>query len=393
MVRLLARRKAEEDLLPMDTWDGKRLIDLRSVVKTFETDAGDFTALKGIDLIIDRGEFVAVIGKSGSGKSTLINMITGIDRQTEGEIYVGGTAVHLMDEGSMAQWRGRTIGIVFQFFQLLPTLTVIENVMLPMDFCNMYTGREREERAMALLELMEVAEHADKLPTEISGGEQQRVAIARALANDPPILVADEPTGNLDSRTAEHIFRLFETLAAEGKTVLMVTHDDDLAKRVDRTMIIADGQLVNEWLIRALPTLSQDLMLHATRQIQTSVHAAGQPIVLQDAEPDSFFIITRGEVNVYLRHPEGREIYVETLKPGQYFGEMALRSGGGRTATVRAWRKGEVEVAVLDKAAFQDLMGNSVATRDEIDREIGRRRARQDWVWKNGNHNEEPSGS
>jgi ABC-type lipoprotein export system ATPase subunit len=389
MARLLARRKTEEDLFTADAWDGKNLIDLRGVVKTFVTDAGDFTALKGIDLTIERGEFVGVIGKSGSGKSTLINMITGIDRPTEGEIYVGGTAVHLMDEGRMAQWRGRTIGIVFQFFQLLPTLTVIENVMLPMDFCNTYDGREREERARMLLDLMEVSEYADKLPTEISGGEQQRVAIARALANDPPILVADEPTGNLDSRTAEHIFRLFETLAAEGKTVLMVTHDDDQAKRVDRTMIIADGQLVNEWLIRALPTLSQDLMLQATRQLQISTHPAGEPIILQDAEPDSFFIITKGEVNIYLHHPEGREIYVETLRPGQYFGEMALRSGGHRTATVRASRKGAVEVVRLDKTAFHELMGHSEATRDEIDREIGKRRAQQDWAWENGNHSEE----
>jgi ABC-type lipoprotein export system ATPase subunit len=390
MARLLARRrKAKEDLMQTDMWNGDHLIHLRGVVKTFETDAGDFTALRGIDMTIDEGEFVAVIGKSGSGKSTLINMITGIDRPTAGEIYVGGTAVHLMGEGSMAQWRGRNIGIVFQFFQLLPTLTVMENVMLPMDFCDMYDRRERDARAMHLLELMEVADYADKLPTEISGGEQQRVAIARALANDPPILVADEPTGNLDSRTSERIFDLFESLISEGKTVLMVTHDDDQARRVNRTMIIADGEMVNEWLIRALPTLSQDLMLQATHQLRTSKHAPGEPIILQNTDPDSFFIITKGEVNVYLQHPEGREIYVETLKPGQYFGEMALRGGGQRTATVRAWNKGEVEVVALDQAAFHELMGDSDATREEIDREITRRRAHQDWVWENGNHVED----
>jgi len=196
-------------------------------------------------MTIAEGEFVAVIGKSGSGKSTLINMITGIDRPTAGEIYVGGAAVHTMDEGQMPQWRGRTVGVIFQFFQLLPTLTVAENVMLPMDFCNVIDLPEREERAMHLLDLVGVAAYADKLPTEIAGGEQQRVAIARALANDPPILVADEPTGNLDSRTAGDVFRLFEGLIQKGKTVLMVTHDHDQAKRVDRALIIADGELVD----------------------------------------------------------------------------------------------------------------------------------------------------
>jgi len=216
------------------------------VVKAYETEAGLFLALKGIDLQVDSGEFVAVIGKSGSGKSTLINMITGIDRPTTGEVLVGDTAVHTLNEGRMAVWRGRNLGVVFQFFQLLPTLTVIENVMLPMDFCNMYSMREREERAMYLLEQVEIADHAHKLPSAISGGEQQRAAIARALANDPPIIAADEPTGNLDSKTAEAVFKLFEKLVDEGKTILMVTHDRDLTRRVTRTITLADGEIVDE---------------------------------------------------------------------------------------------------------------------------------------------------
>jgi putative ABC transport system ATP-binding protein len=203
-------------------------------------------ALKHVDLQIDRGEFVAVIGKSGSGKSTLINVLTGIDRPTSGEVLVGDTAVHTLKEGQMAVWRGHTVGVIFQFFQLLPTLSVIENVMLPMDFCNLYTPRERRERALHLLAQVEMTEHAHKLPTAISGGQQQRVAIARALANDPPILVADEPTGNLDSRTAEAVFHLFETLVADGKTIVMVTHDTDLAQRVGRAVLVADGQIVDE---------------------------------------------------------------------------------------------------------------------------------------------------
>jgi putative ABC transport system ATP-binding protein len=221
------------------------LISLRQVVKTFETAAGSFIALKGIDLQVKPGEFLAVVGKSGSGKSTLLNMITGIDRPSSGEVLVGGKAVHKLNEGQMAVWRGRNIGIVFQFFQLLPTLTLIENVMLPMDFCNTFPAHEREKRAMQLLDLVEMTPQAHKLPSAVSGGEQQRVAIARALANDPPILVADEPTGNLDSKTAESVFRLFERLVDQGKTMVMVTHDSDLSRRVTRTVIVSDGKIVN----------------------------------------------------------------------------------------------------------------------------------------------------
>ena len=221
------------------------LIELRQVVKTYETAAGTFVALKNVDLNVDPGEFVAVIGKSGSGKSTLINMITGIDRPTSGEVLVGDTAVHQLNEGQIAVWRGRQVGVVFQFFQLLPTLTLVENVMLPMDFCDMYAMREREERAMSLLEQVGLTDHAHKLPTAISGGEQQRAAIARALANDPPILVADEPTGNLDSVTSGSIFKLFENLITQGKTILMVTHDLDLARRATRTVLLVDGEIAD----------------------------------------------------------------------------------------------------------------------------------------------------
>ncbi len=222
------------------------LISLRGVIKSYATPAGEFQALKGVDLSVAPGEFVAVIGKSGSGKSTLSNMITGIDRPTTGEVVVAGTPVHKLREGQIAEWRGRNVGVVFQFFQLLPTLTVLENILLPMDFCNMYTARERKDRAMHLLDQVEMVDHAGKLPTALSGGQQQRVAIARALANDPAIVVADEPTGNLDSRTADAVFHLFENLVSEGKTILMVTHDDDMARRVTRTVTIADGQIASD---------------------------------------------------------------------------------------------------------------------------------------------------
>ncbi|MEZ4657586.1 MAG: ABC transporter ATP-binding protein [Caldilineaceae bacterium] len=224
---------------------GRSLIHLDRVVKAYETPAGEFLALRGIDLDIDRGEFVAVVGKSGSGKSTLINMITGIDRPSSGEIFVAGTPIHKLAEGPMAEWRGRNVGVIFQFFQLLPMLTCVENVMLPMDFCNMYRSGERRQRALHLLEQVEMADQADKLPSEVSGGQQQRAAIARALANDPPLLVADEPTGNLDSKTADSVFQLFSNLVGEGKTILMVTHDRELAGRVSRTITIADGRIVD----------------------------------------------------------------------------------------------------------------------------------------------------
>jgi putative ABC transport system ATP-binding protein len=235
----------------------QHLIEVRSAVKTFTLGGGaSFTALRGVNLRVDPGEFVSIVGKSGSGKSTLINLLTGIDRPTSGEIFVGDTALHKLNEEKMAVWRGRSIGLVFQFFQLLPMLSVAENVMLPMDFCNTYPGRERKHRALALLERVEMTRHADKLPSTLSGGEQQRVAIARALANDPPILVADEPTGNLDSRTAEAVFGLFTEAVVAGKTVVMVTHDLDLAQRAGRVLRIADGQFVE-------PSVPAPVMAHA----------------------------------------------------------------------------------------------------------------------------------
>lgn len=223
--------------------NGSALVELDGVVKVYRSPAGDFTALKGIDLVIKKGEFLAVVGRSGSGKSTLINMIAGIDRPTTGEIWVIGVPVHSLGQSEMAKWRGRHIGVIFQFFQLLPTLTVAQNVMLPMDFCNTVPVNQRRERAMYLLEQIEMADQADKLPSTISGGQQQRVAIARSLANDPQILLADEPTGNLDSRSAEVIFRLFDNLAYDGKTILMVTHDEGLANRANRQVIVSDGRI------------------------------------------------------------------------------------------------------------------------------------------------------
>jgi putative ABC transport system ATP-binding protein len=225
--------------------DSGLLVDLKGVHKSYSTPAGDVQALRQIDLQIRAGEFVAVTGKSGAGKSTLVNMVTGIDRPTAGEVWMGSRPVHDMTEDQIAHWRGQTVGVVFQFFHLLPMLTCAQNVMLPMDFAGLYRAPgERRARALHLLERVGIAGHADKLPGAVSGGQRQRVAIARALANNPVFLAADEPTGNLDSATARAVLDLFEELAAEGTAILLVTHDRSMAARADRIVRIADGAIV-----------------------------------------------------------------------------------------------------------------------------------------------------
>jgi ABC-type lipoprotein export system ATPase subunit len=343
------------------------LIDMRQIIKTYQSAAGAFTALRSVDLQVDRGEFVAIIGKSGSGKSTLINMLTGIDRPTTGEVLVGDTAVHRLSEGQMAKWRGKNLGIIFQFFQLLPTLSIVENVMLPMDFCNMYAPGERRERAMHLLSLVEMEEQAHKLPSAVSGGQQQRVAIARALANDPPILVADEPTGNLDSKTASAVFALFERLVADGKTVLMVTHDSDLAKRVSRAVIVADGEIVNQHVAQALKTLSVEQLGWVARNAERKTFAPGATILTQGEPADTFYIVTKGQVEVLLHNPTGRNVLVTTMQAGQYFGEVELLRGSANIANIRAANTSDVEVAMLDREEFTQLIGESEMTRMVID--------------------------
>ena len=219
------------------------LIELRSVTKRYATAAGAFAALDDVDLALPAGELTAVVGKSGSGKSTLLNLIAGIDRPDRGEVRVGGTPVHALDEGRLAAGRGTGVGVVFQFFQLLPTLTVAENVMLPMDLCATLPLAQARARALELLDRVGIADQADKLPTALSGGQQQRAALARALANDPPLVVADEPTGNLDSRTADAVLELLSGLTRAGKTVVIVTHERELGRLADRIVTLADGKV------------------------------------------------------------------------------------------------------------------------------------------------------
>ncbi len=342
------------------------MIDIRNVHKYYQSAAGDYHALKGIDLQVNPGEFVSIIGKSGSGKSTLLNMISGIDRPTSGEVWVNGHAVHELNENQMAIWRGENLGIMFQFFQLLPALSLLQNVILPMDLAGKYSRRERRARAEHLLEIVGLQDHRNKLPSMISGGQQQRAALARALANDPPLIVADEPTGNLDSKTAETVFSLFNDLVAEGKTVIIVTHDSSLAKRAHRTALIADGEIVNEYLAKALPTLTFDQMLAATHKIKPTQYEAGAMILTEGRNSDAFYIVSKGTVEVILPRPGQSDVVALELGPGKYFGEMEFFHERRSRASIRACESCAVEVLALRYDQLNELLSQSEVTREAL---------------------------
>ncbi len=342
--------------------DGTSLIGLRDVHKYYKTAAGDFHALNSIDLQINAGEFVSVIGKSGSGKTTLINMITGIDRPSSGKVWVNHIPLNELSEGRMARWRGKNLGIVFQFFQLLPVISVIENVMLPMDFCNSFPLRERAKRALHLLDLVGLADHAYKLPSALSGGQQQRVAIARALANDPPVIIADEPTGNLDSKAAESVFNLFKDLVAEGKTIIIVTHDSGLAKRTQRTALIADGEIVNEYVTKALPTLTPAQLLAATHKAKLLKYEPGTMILEEGTHSENFYVVSKGVVEVVLPRANQSDVVALQLGEGKYFGEMEFFHERRSRASIRASEHTPVEVLAIDYETLNSLLAESEAT-------------------------------
>ena len=350
-------------------------IEIYDLKKRFNTPAGEFEILKGIDIEFEAGEFVAVIGKSGSGKSTFINMLSGIDQPTSGEVRIGRNEIHNLSETEMARWRGENLGIVFQFFQLLPTLTVVENVMLPMQINKIGTPKEQEEKARALLEKMGVSEHADKLPSAISGGQQQRVAIARALINDPQLIIADEPTGNLDTKTAEEIFALFQQLARDGVTILMVTHDDDFARRVDRTIIVSDGVVVNEFLVGALRQLSKDTVMELAEELEPAMYLHDEAVVREGTIGNSFYVVSEGELEVVVEKPGGGQVVIDKRGPGQYFGEMALLGHETRTATVRVTSE-RAKLLEIDKPLFERLIDESPAFRTELTEIVAQHEAR-----------------
>lgn len=365
---LFSRNRTTND--PAQGADDDVFVEMRQIVKTFKTPAGDFCALRGIDAAFRRGEFVSIIGKSGSGKSTLVNMITGIDHPSSGSVRIGDTYVHgptgTLNESQMARWRGRNLGIVFQFYQLLPTLSLIENVMLPMDISDMWPRAERPRRAMELLDRVGMADVADKMPAAVSGGQQQSAAIARALANDPPLIVADEPTGNLDSGAADRIFGTFKDLAGQGKTILVVTHDPDLAQQAFRTVLLADGEMIHQGVASTLPLLTHEQMLRATKSLQPRRFDPGETILHQGQRNDHFYIISEGQTDVLLHTTDGTQVPVARLGPGQYFGEMSLLDRPQASATVKAAPPEPVQVVTLERGIFTELMNEAHAMREAL---------------------------
>ncbi len=375
----LSRRTVDSVRKPSTSSDA--MIQLHGVVKSFSNAAGEFTVLKGVDLTIKRGEFVSIVGKSGSGKSTLLNMVTGIDHPSDGLVVVNGTDIYTgVTESQRSKWRGKNLGIVFQFFQLLPMLTLLENVMLPMDYVDMYDFDERPARAMELLKLVGLEKFADKLPVLVSTGQQQLAAIARAMACDPPLLVADEPTGNLDTKSSDTIIGLFQHFVEQGKTIVMVTHDPSLTSRTDRNIILSDGELINETIAKSLPQLRHRHMLEFTKLVEERTYQPHETIISRDEHVEYFFMIRSGEVEVILqdkkRRPESAEgkkdNVVSRLSDGEFFGEMELLKGGKSIANVRAGSK-PVEVLALPRADFVRVMNESPITAEAVAKIVQKR--------------------
>ena len=341
-------------------------IEMQKVQKIFKNAAGTFLVLKGIDLALSQGEFVSIVGKSGSGKSTLLNMITGIDHPTGGNVIVNGVNVHTMNESTRSLWRGNNLGIVFQFFQLLPMLTLQENVMLPMDFVNKYDFDERPKRALELLTLVGLEKQAYKLPAAVSTGQQQCAAIARALATDPPVIAADEPTGNLDTKSSDVIISLFDQLVKSGKTIVMVTHDPSLTERTSRTVVISDGELINETVAKCFVNLSHHHLLELTHNLESFTFAPGADILTQDQSVDTLYLIVSGEVEISLRDKKGKRLIITSLKPNQFFGEIELTGDGRSIANVSASPETSVSLVGIKREKFLELLSNSLVTEEAI---------------------------
>jgi putative ABC transport system ATP-binding protein len=340
-------------------------IELSDVHKVYKTAAGDFPALCGIDLSFERGEFTAIMGKSGSGKSTLINMITGIDHPTSGIVRIGEHNLNSMKEGAMAEWRGRNLGIVFQFFQLLPTLTVLENILLAMDYAKVIAPAERVARAESILAQVGLEGLADALPASLSGGEQQIAAIARALANDPPILIADEPTGNLDSRSASLVLNLFEELAAQGKTILLVTHDPTLVRRARRRILISDGELVHEAVYHAFPMLPHTQLLHLSKIATPRSYSEGETIIRSGSWTDGLMILLQGKIQIAQLEKGSAPKVLSMLGPGDSFTQLELSQQSARCLSLRALEQTETLCIPMDR--FREYIKMNPASETLLD--------------------------
>jgi putative ABC transport system ATP-binding protein len=364
-------------------------IELDNIAKVYKTPSGDFPALKHINACFYPGEFVSIIGKSGSGKSTLLNMITGIDHPSAGQVRIGDTVLLNMNEGQLSVWRGRNLGIVFQFFQLLPMLTLLENTMLPMDFCNMYTQTERLSRAKDLLRSVGLDDFIHKLPGAVSGGQQQCAAIARAMANDPPILIADEPTGNLDTQTAEMVLLIFDRLVDQGKTILVVTHEDTVAQRAGRTLVLCDGELVHPSVVVGLPHLHHRSMLSLTHRLKPLRLEAGAPLFPNGANQIALGLVTVGKVEIHTPPevagiPE-RAIYNSqgfsgpvanetVLEPGACFTRFDFQEGNFLPGEMWSADTG-LELAVLDQVGLDNWLADTHDARANLERLARQRRA------------------
>jgi putative ABC transport system ATP-binding protein len=349
------------------------LIELDNISKVYKTPAGDFPALKRINACFYPGEFVSIIGKSGSGKSTMLNMITGIDHPSDGEVRIGDSVLLKMNEGQLSVWRGRNLGIVFQFFQLLPMLSLLENTMLPMDFCNMYTQAERLTRAKDLLCSVGLEDFIYKFPGAVSGGQQQCAAIARAMANDPPILIADEPTGNLDTQTAEMVLQIFDRLVDQGKTILVVTHEDSVARRAGRTLVLSDGELVHPSVVRGLPHLSHHSMLALTRRLKPLRREADVQLFPNGTQEIALGLVTVGKVEIHPA-PALVSVAVDTslgnsgspgtpgignvLEPGSCFSRFDFQAGNFKPKDMWSADTG-LELAVLDQAGLDSWLAET----------------------------------
>jgi putative ABC transport system ATP-binding protein len=357
---------------------GEPLIVMAEITKTFLTPAGEFKALKGVNACFYPGEFASVVGKSGSGKSTLINMLTGIDHPTSGRVRVGQIYIHDLNESEMSLWRGRHLGIVFQFFQLLPMLSLIENVVLPMDLCNVYSPDEREDRAMELLRLVGLEGYAHSLPQSISGGQQQSAAVARALANDPAIILADEPTGNLDSRTAESIFEILLNLARQGKTIIMVTHDPGLASRTDRTILLSDGEQIDERVVRAFPDLSHPRLLWLSHQLKARTFKPGEILLDGEKSPSGLFLVTGGGLEVAFNgHGRQPESKVAVLQEGAFISPLNGDLGPSSITRLEASPEGGLDALVLSPADLERWLEEAPADREKLRQSVQEQLSRE----------------